>query len=1221
MSKRKLYECPYAKYGCTKEFKQDGMNDENLDRHVKICLYGRPEKKKITSYFQKSGCNDGASCSSSSGSGNAGIATVDEDDVMILEETNVTDTDIPGRIVDNDNDVRALDSNAAESSSFIAESANGGDISEGNDLSLGGLCRGFQIEMASGSVLSRYPFHRHDSDTQDASTIISYEIKLIHNKCGTTLVAHAPSCDRSLSTSAIDEVNKQCADIQFSSAARKLFEIGESDRPHEKMKIDMLSFDQLKQKHRETVTKLRQEKLDTLNLVRKNQTLTKQVTLNNRFRELITGADIPRLGMLLQICHKSGMGLQSIIGRLGDAIRQKYRSRKYKEKEWEIATLVLRIGGPKLLHVLHKTHGLPAPDSTRRHSNKGHEFIAATDITFEERIKTNMADNRYETSSIRTLKMDEIATESRIRWSKNDNKFLGLCYQHSHDLNMTFDTIDDAYAIRDEISAGRIHRTKEALVVGCGEVGNGGKVNSILALPSCKADSDQFQLMMNAAENLIEPDITATDGDATRRKIFCGKDKLIENKDVKALLVKLPLFDLHIIGGKSALYFDDKHNSKRLRGAIISDSRGCLIDGNIISQSQLKHVFDQAGITSYKDVLSPKDRQNVPAVLKLVEKVKESLSKTEQSDDQICKELRSSMRLLIHIFDGILCVFSQPEVNLKDQLRKLSILSHILYHQYKQYGTKFIPGQLYHDLQRMVQGSYYATALLKVKGGGKMYLYQLGTDQMEKVFNTVRTITHARNCDILELCQRLLHGEEINEIISKYPELKRFHGKRLNSYHDASSQRDWSGNLEVNDVDCCQQWIFGRAKACELLNEDVSYFATTTGYSMLRPNKRLVGVTVDIERAELCEAEVNTRVQESEEDSISESEILEEDDNIVSLDIEEFIEDNEATFEATVEVGGKIVHKASAVREIFNENFDGSSTDRLRRVRSYSKYVTAEEFDSTDNEVELDEMVMTGDKVCGKVALKSGTACFAIGKIASIKDITSKKFKTCSPIAKLHELQFQVKIAKARITGDTLHVHHEWSSSLLTWNGSHCVLLDIPDQMLEASKALYLMQSLPLAESQKVDHVYLPYHSSLEVSLDSDEVGDKVPCRICDQMLPKKLMRRHVGVHILQEDLGLVCGFCGLKDCSIELERGSGRGKTATMVPGSNCGYISKFSLKSAEKSTKSGPCTNRPVTCEQCKTVQWSYNLPNHFRSKHSDYPVPKRIADGEEKLMGIKK
>ena len=105
-----------------------------------------------------------------------------------------------------------------------------------------------------------------------------------------------------------------------------------------------------------------------------------------------------------------------------------------------------------------------------------------------------------------------------------------------------------------------------------------------------------------------------------------------------------------------------------------------------------------------------------------------------------------------------------------------------------------------------------------------MYLYQVGTDQLEKVFNTVRTITLARNCDVLELCQRLLHGEDINEIIAKYPELKRFHGKRLGCYHDASSQKDWSGDLEVQNVDCYQQWMFGLTKSCELLNVDPAYF-------------------------------------------------------------------------------------------------------------------------------------------------------------------------------------------------------------------------------------------------------------------------------------------------------------------------------------------------------------------------------------------------------------
>ena len=49
----------------------------------------------------------------------------------------------------------------------------------------------------------------------------------------------------------------------------------------------------------------------------------------------------------------------------------------------------------------------------------------------------------------------------------------------------------------------------------------------------------------------------------------------------------------------------------------------------------------------------------------------------------------------------------------------------------------------------MIQGCYYACILQQKRGVGKLYLYQLGTDQLERLFSTVRTITHARNCDSL----------------------------------------------------------------------------------------------------------------------------------------------------------------------------------------------------------------------------------------------------------------------------------------------------------------------------------------------------------------------------------------------------------------------------------------------------------------------------------------
>lgn len=46
-----------------------------------------------------------------------------------------------------------------------------------------------------------------------------------------------------------------------------------------------------------------------------------------------------------------------------------------------------------------------------------------------------------------------------------------------------------------------------------------------------------------------------------------------------------------------------------------------------------------------------------------------------------------------------------------------------------------------------------------------------------------------------------------------------------------------------------------------MLNVRRTEFDVASGYSMLRPNGRLVGVTIDVEREEVCE-EVADRVDE-----------------------------------------------------------------------------------------------------------------------------------------------------------------------------------------------------------------------------------------------------------------------------------------------------------------------------------------------------------------------
>lgn len=68
----------------------------------------------------------------------------------------------------------------------------------------------------------------------------------------------------------------------------------------------------------------------------------------------------------------------------------------------------------------------------------------------------------------------------------------------------------------------------------------------------------------------------------------------------------------------------------------------------------------------------------------------------------------------------------------------------------------------------------------------------------------------------------------------------------------------------------------------------------------------------------------------------------------------------------------------------------------------------------------------------------------------------------------------------------------------------------------------------------------LNIYTTLEVHTEHNKLIDRIPYRLCCSMCPRK--RRHVGRHKLQKDLTIVCSFCGMNDCSIELQQGSDRG-------------------------------------------------------------------------------
>ena len=115
-------------------------------------------------------------------------------------------------------------------------------------------------------------------------------------------------------------VNKVCAQVAFQKTFKKMLELSREADVDDNIKLEFLTHKQLQSKYRALKGKFNTEKLSNLNMAKKNSRLTERATLNRWFMDLVSSNNIPRLSTLLKVCLNSGMGVQSIIGRIGDAI-------------------------------------------------------------------------------------------------------------------------------------------------------------------------------------------------------------------------------------------------------------------------------------------------------------------------------------------------------------------------------------------------------------------------------------------------------------------------------------------------------------------------------------------------------------------------------------------------------------------------------------------------------------------------------------------------------------------------------------------------------------------------------------------------------------------------------------------------------------------------------------------------------------------------------------
>lgn len=190
------------------------------------------------------------------------------------------------------------------------------------------------------------------------------------------------------------------------------------------------------------------------------------------------------------------------------------------------------------------------------------------------------------------------------------------------------------------------------------------------------------------------------------------------------------------------------------------------------------------------------------------------------------------MQVRAVINEHLLAVLFDMNKDVSALLGGLSCVAHILLIIYRKNRTAFMPAQLYHDLQAFVRSAFFIVArAIELCPDLPFFMFQIGTDRLEQLFAFVRTVTHHRNCNTSELCDRFAAAYQLAGIWETNPTWRQ-PSRRLTGTKDHMNTLTWSkgpeGNTSVRGVSVLSCWMEGRRRAVEVLKKHSGYGNVST---------------------------------------------------------------------------------------------------------------------------------------------------------------------------------------------------------------------------------------------------------------------------------------------------------------------------------------------------------------------------------------------------------
>lgn len=302
---------------------------------------------------------------------------------------------------------------------------------------------------------------------------------------------------------------------------------------------------------------------------------------------------------------------------------------------------------------------------------------------------------------------------------------------------------------------------------------------------------------------------------------------------------------------------------------------GVIINRPILTQF-LRRLCGQTS-ESVEKLLDPSDHQNVPQAVKLMQALSSLKDMDASSFSPSDLDSHRALKALGELWISYLNPFIVPDLSLTRQLEALSKFGHMTFVLYLKHGSSFMANQLYADMQALVKCAYFCVAQQQLLDPSMpWYMFLLGDDRLEEMFGEVRTVTHDRNCDPIQLTERLAGAADTAAIYNRHPTWKR--ASRRISYSgsegsDHVNPKYFTGDLIVSNVDLKNVWESGKIQAIEVLSRagihcDINMALSPIDVDFLRPHTggKYPGIAGEKDRSQPDEAAavISTFVSESE---------------------------------------------------------------------------------------------------------------------------------------------------------------------------------------------------------------------------------------------------------------------------------------------------------------------------------------------------------------------